>query len=294
MESWEHRLNPHPGPRAVSAVVPAPPLSAPPLVPLPSPPIAPLPQLDAFDDDYLYFSEAYLTPERTEREAALIVALLGLEPGMSVLDLGCGQGRIANALARRGLEVTGIDCSSTALNRARAAAHELGVAVDYVAGDLRSLPWSQRFDCVLSWYTSFGLFDDDANRVVLERACRALVPGGRLLIEHINRDRSLRNIQDAMVHERGAEDFMIDTITFDPITSRSHRVRKFCRSGRVRTTRYFIRLFTFAELADWMRQAGLTSIRGHGRDGEPFSLSSERMIAVGVKPLVVGPAASAR
>src|SRR5690348_14749318 len=52
-------------------------------------------------DDYHYFYDAVLTPERTAREVDLIWRLLDLENGVNVLDLACGHGRIANSLAAR-------------------------------------------------------------------------------------------------------------------------------------------------------------------------------------------------
>jgi ubiquinone/menaquinone biosynthesis C-methylase UbiE len=239
--------------------------------------------LEVFDDNYLYFSDVYLTPERTEKETQLIVKLFDLAPGMSVLDLGCGHGRIANRLAERGMRVTAVDANEKVLRRARRDAERMKVDVEYIAADIRALSFVNRFDCVLSWYTSFGLFDDDSNRQVLHEAHRALKPGGQLLIEHINRDLSLKNMQKTVVEERDGEDFMIDFITFDVMTSRSIRTRKFSRDGRVKTLRYFIRLFTITELADWMGQAGFSNVRGYGKEGEPFSLTSERMIVLGTR-----------
>lgn len=237
---------------------------------------------DVFDEDYLYFNQVYLTPERTARECALIAELCGLGRGASVLDIGCGHGRISNELSRMGMRVTGVETNAAALARAREEARRSSLEVEYVEADFLSLGWSDKFDCVLSWYTSFGLADDDTNRRMLGAMFGAAKPGGRCLIEHINRDRSLKNFQHTMVHQRD-ENFMIDLIELDPLTSRSLRTRKFCRDGQTRTTRYEIRLFTFAELADWMRQAGFADLRGYGHRGEIFTLESERMIAVGIK-----------
>jgi len=59
-----------------------------------------------FDDDYLYFFGEVLD-ERGDTETDLIWNLLGLEPGMEVLDLACGHGRISNRLAALGCRVTG-------------------------------------------------------------------------------------------------------------------------------------------------------------------------------------------
>ena len=128
------------------------------------------PRDEAFDEDYLFFYEELLTPERTAAEVELIWKLLELEPGLELLDLACGHGRIANPLAERGVRVTGLDATPLFLELARKDAAERGVEVEYVEGDMRSLPWTERFDRVLCWFTSFGYFGDDENRQVLAEA----------------------------------------------------------------------------------------------------------------------------
>lgn len=138
---------------------------------------------ELFDQDYLDFYAPRLTDELSDSEATLIWTLLDLEEGASVLDLACGHGRIANRLAARGAEVTGLDVTPMFLGLARAAADEMGVEVNYVEGDVRRLPWADRFDAIVSWFTAYGYFDDDQNRAVLGGIHRALRPGGRALIE---------------------------------------------------------------------------------------------------------------
>src|SRR6266545_6206025 len=157
------------------------------------------PREDAFDEDYLYFYEELLTPERTAGEVDLVWKLLELEPGLGLLDLACGHGRIANPLAERGVRVTGLDATTLFLELARADAAERGVEVEYVEGDMRSIPWSGRFDRVLNWFTSFGYFGDDDNRRVLHEAYEALKPGGLLAVEVNNSDNLLRRYLDEVV-----------------------------------------------------------------------------------------------
>src|SRR2546426_2721696 len=147
---------------------------------------------EAFDDDYLYFYEELLSAEKTEADVQLVWRLLELEPGLEVLDLACGHGRIANPLAERGVRVTGLDATPLFLDLAREDAAARGVEVEYFEGDMRSLPWSERFDRVLNWFTSFGYFGDDENRLVLAEAHKALKPGGLLAVEMNNRDRLLQ------------------------------------------------------------------------------------------------------
>jgi SAM-dependent methyltransferase len=131
-----------------------------------------------FDEDYLYFYEPFLTDDAADAQADLVWRVLELEPEMEVLDLACGLGRIANRLAERGARVTGLDATPMFLERPRLDAAARGVDVEYVEGDMRDLPWVDRFDRVLSWFTSFGYFDDEGNRRVLREARDALKPGG--------------------------------------------------------------------------------------------------------------------
>jgi cyclopropane fatty-acyl-phospholipid synthase-like methyltransferase len=123
-----------------------------------------------YDEDYLHFFAA--PPGRSEfaahgpvvpgtdssAEAAAELAwrLLDLQPGMSVLDLGCGSGDLASRLAARECRVTGLDSSEVFLDRARADAAAAGVSVEYVTGDMRQIPWTSRFDRVINWSTAFG------------------------------------------------------------------------------------------------------------------------------------------
>src|SRR5215472_12625802 len=145
-----------------------------------------------YDEDYLYF---FAADEGTSKfashgpavpgagvpgEAAAELAwrLLDLRPGMSVLDLACGHGDMAGQLAARGCQVTGLDSSAVFLDRARADAAAAGLSVEYVAGDMREIPWRGRFDRVVNWSTAFGYFDDTANRGVLDGIAGARRPAG--------------------------------------------------------------------------------------------------------------------
>src|SRR3546814_19852825 len=88
---------------------------------------------------------------------------LEFEPGMEVLDLGCGHGRIANRLAERGCRVPGLDLSPTFLKRAGEDAAALGVTVEYVPGDVVDMAWTSRFDRRLNWGNVFNYFDKSAD-----------------------------------------------------------------------------------------------------------------------------------
>ena len=235
-----------------------------------------------FDDDYLYFYGDFVSDERSDRDAELIWRLLELEPGMEVLDLACGHGRIANRLAARGARVTGFDATPLFLELARADAAARGVEVAYVEGDMRALPWESTFDRVVCWFTSFGYFDDAGNRQVLREAWRALEPRGALLIENNNLAQLLTRALPWIVNERDG-DFMIDRWRFDPTTGRGLTERIVVRDGRTRRFDFTVRMFIAAELGAWMRDAGFRDVEFYDGEGEPLTAEGRRMITVARK-----------
>jgi SAM-dependent methyltransferase len=231
-----------------------------------------------FDEDYLYFYEEMLADARSDAETELIWRLLDLQPGMRILDLACGHGRIANRLAARGCQVTGLDATPLFLDRARRDAATNGVTVDYVDGDMRRLPWTHQFDRVISWFSAFGYFDDPGNRQVLTQIAQVLRPGGRVALDLMNRDWLVREFQPNRLAAERNGDLMIDRSRFDPHTGRVLTERIVLRAGRTRRISFFVRLLTFTELRDWLVAAGFTDIDGYGDDATPLSLTSRRMI----------------
>ena len=112
----------------------------------------------------------------TEQEVAFLLDALALTPGHRVLDVGCGPGRHAVAMAEAGLHVVGADIAHDFLTIAATAAP----AAAFVRADARSLPVAPGFDAVISLCQGgFGLTGDDGADVVAELAGAAR-PGGRV------------------------------------------------------------------------------------------------------------------
>jgi SAM-dependent methyltransferase len=237
---------------------------------------------EVFDDDYLYFYEPLLSDERSEAETDLVCSLGPVEPGDRVLDLACGHGRIANRLAERGASVTGLDLTPRFLELARADATRRGVHVEYVQGNMAELARAESFDVVLSWFTSFGYFDDAGNRRVLGAIHRSLKPAGRLLLELNHAPALWAGFLPSVVSRRG-DDLMIDQHRYDALTGRVHDRRTVVRGGKVRSFRFSNRLFAFPELRDWLLGAGFQRVEAFGPDGLPLTHQARRMIVRAVR-----------
>jgi hypothetical protein len=85
-------------------------------------------------------------------------------------------------------------------------------------------------------------------------------------------------LQPAFVVERDG-DLFIDRNRLEPLTGRIVTERLIVRGGRMRRVPFFVRLFAFTELRDWLLQAGFAAVDGYGEDGAPLSPASRRLVA---------------
>jgi SAM-dependent methyltransferase len=141
------------------------------------------------------------------------------------------------------------------------------------------LPWTERFDAAVNWFTSFGYFDDDGNRVWLETVLGTLKRGGRLAIDVHSRDVFMRNRMPAAVFDRNG-DRIVDRFSFVVATGRETTERWIVREGNVRKTEYSVRFYTFTELRSLLLDAGFAAVEGIGHDGGSLTLETRRMIVI--------------
>jgi len=168
----------------------------------------------AFFDGHAPFYMQNVFTGNTLAEVEFLVGELRLRPGASVLDLGCGTGRHAVALARRGYCMVGLDLSRGMLRQAQAAAHAAGVSVNWIQADATRFAPPGRFDgAICLCEGSFGLAADGEDPIAHDEAiafnlARCLRPGARLVLTALN---GLR-----LLHQHSAES--VAAGAFDPVT----------------------------------------------------------------------------
>jgi len=151
--------------------------------------------------------------------------------GRRVLDVGCGGGILAEAMAHRGADVTGIDLGEAPLAVARQHAKESGVAMAYRCLSVEEMAAEQpgSFDVV----TCMEMLEHVPDPASVVRACAALVkPGGEVFFSTLN-----RNPKAYALAIFGAEYLL------RMLPRGTHDYRRFIRPS---------------ELASWCRDAGLT------------------------------------
>lgn len=218
----------------------------------------------------------------TEREALFIQDSLSLQHGSRILDLACGFGRHAIALTQRKLEIVGLDLSMALLQRALQDAQRRNLSIKFVHGDMRSMNFNEIFDGCYLWQSSFGYFDDVTNFKVLKDIARALKPGGRFLIDVMNRDYVIADMPSRCWWE-GRDCIFLEEVDFDYSRSILHTKRSFIYEDGSPPLEQnsFVRLYGMHEMMQLLKNAGFRLIEvsgGLSMRGRFLGTNSDRMI----------------
>jgi SAM-dependent methyltransferase len=240
---------------------------------------------EVFDEDYLR-TLPFMSADQTLREVEFIEASLAVKPGAQVLDIGCGYGRHAIELVQRGLDVTGLDLSLPLLLRAADEAQRRAMSVNFVHADMREMAFEKQFDGAYCMLTSFGYFDEDANLRVAEGIGRSLKPGGRFLLDIVNRDYVVSDLPSRVWWE-GNGCVVLEEVDFNFHTSRilTHRSIVF-EDGRQLEQEISVRAYSLHEIGRLLRQAGFRVIDisgGLATRGHFFGVTSRSLLILAEK-----------
>lgn len=227
---------------------------------------------DVYDDWYTGVTDAEACADR-------VAALVAEAGGGPVLELGVGSGRLALPIARRGLEVHGLDASPAMLERLRAKPG--GGAITTVLGDMATIPVADgaRFAVVLvAFNTLFNLSSEDAQRRCLRRVGDLLAPGGRLLVEAFVPQDDLPDRAERSVSPRHitADEVVLTVSQHDPAAQTITGQHVHLTEAGTRLRPWHLRYLTPAQLDALADEAGLALVdRAAGWRGEPFAADSE-------------------
>jgi len=111
------------------------------------------------------------------------------EKYLTILEVACGNGRLHPFLRRKGFKVFGMDNSKELLDEI--IKESPGYSRNYWLYDMRNFNLKRKFDIVLSWFTSFGYFNDNVNLKVLRNMKNHLRKNGLLMIDIPNKNSNM-------------------------------------------------------------------------------------------------------
>lgn len=210
--------------------------------------------------------------------------VFGAPAGQAILDVACGAGRHSIPLARRGYAVTGVDLSTTCLAEARRRAEEERQTVEWHRGDMRELPWRDRFDGALCFGNSFGYCDREGTRAFLRSLADAMKPGAAFVLESgATAESLLPNLQTRRWME--VDDILyFSNATYDSSASRLDVEYSFVRGGVRETATAHTWIYTVGEVSEMFVTAGFTIEQlSSTPGGDPFRLGDPRLLLVARK-----------
>ena len=213
--------------------------------------------------------------DQVRLEADGLYTLLQLSPTSRVIDIGCGHGRHAIALAEHGPEVIGLDIAVALLNRARQLAADLRTQVRWIRGDMRRLPFRSECATAAILMDAFGFFEtEEEHEVILRQAARVLTTGGRLALKVVNGGLVLDAFRETAREEReGVVVSLSRTLTFGPARM-TERISVSGNRGHGEYERRQ-RLYRVDELRAALEYAGFSIVDVFASpDGTPFDPSA--------------------
>ncbi|MDP3387561.1 MAG: class I SAM-dependent methyltransferase [Eubacteriales bacterium] len=163
-------------------------------------------------------------------ECDFIEKELNYDKSLRIIDVGCGTGRHAIELTKRGYSVTGIDLSESQLKKAREKADRENLKIDFLKHDARSLPYYKQFDvAIMLCEGGFPLMEtDEMNFEILENVAKSLKSPAKLIFTTLNGLfpllHSIDDFHETGKHEEGAH---YKSDGFDFMTMRDHNVTTF-------------------------------------------------------------------
>jgi 2-polyprenyl-3-methyl-5-hydroxy-6-metoxy-1,4-benzoquinol methylase len=237
-----------------------------------------------------YFDEYYNLLEEPKQKETLshftfIQSFLSqIPPKGKVLDLACGSGRLSLIMSRLKFEVTALDLKEDLFHQAEQKAIQEGLKINFMQGDMRDIPFEQKFDFVLNFNHSFGYFSDERdNFKTLKEIYKCLKSGGKLLMDLSNFTSLIRDFEKLnRIWSNHDQQFVLLHRTFDPLTGRldtkikiiNEKLKEF-PENYVTSVRYY----SYPELKYMLLDAGFKIEQVFGNyDGKPYVMESPRMI----------------
>ena len=211
----------------------------------------------------------------TKGECDFIEKELNYNKHLRILDVGCGTGRHAIELTKRGYSVTGIDLSASQLKRAREKAESKRLEIDFRELDARNLPFSEEFDvAIMLCEGGFPLMEtDEMNYEILENVTKSLKAKAKFIFTTLNGLFPLyHSVEEFCDSTTEANNATYRSNTFDLMTFRDHNLTEFeDDEGNKKTLEANERYYVPSEISWLLKSLGYIRIEIFGARLGAFS-----------------------
>lgn len=213
------------------------------------------------------------------------------DKSLKILDVGCGTGRHAIELKKRGYNVTGIDLSESQLERAREKATEAGLDIKFMKADARNLPFNDEFDvAIMLCEGGFPLMEtDEMNYEILKSVSRSLNKNGKLIFTTLNGLFPLyHSVEEFTNSVKGEGNATYTSNTFDLMTFRDHNITELVDDlGNKKTLDSNERYYVPSEITWLLKTLGFAKIEIFGAKLGAFS-RNDKLTTEDFEMLVIG------
>jgi 2-polyprenyl-3-methyl-5-hydroxy-6-metoxy-1,4-benzoquinol methylase len=211
----------------------------------------------------------------TVGECDFIEKEIQFDKSLRILDVGCGTGRHAIELTRRGYQVTGVDLSEAQLKRAKEKAKADNLVIDFQRHDARNLPFGGEFEvAIMLCEGGFSLMEtDEMNFDILKSVTKALKPNGKLIFTTLNGLFPLyHNVDEFHESTREEGNSICKNSTFDLMNFRDYNIVEFeDDSGKKKTLECNERYYVPSEITWLLKSLGYRIIDIFGAKLGAFS-----------------------
>ncbi len=211
----------------------------------------------------------------TTGECDFIEKELNYNKDLRILDVGCGTGRHAIELTKRGYSVTGIDLSASQLKRAREKAESNRLKIDFRELDARNLPFFEEFDvAIMLCEGGFPLMEtDEMNYEILESVTKSLRAKAKFIFTTLNGLFPLyHSVEEFCDSTTEANNATYRSNTFDLMTFRDHNITEFeDDAGNKKTIEANERYYVPSEISWLLKSLGYIRIEIFGARLGAFS-----------------------
>ncbi|MDA3850005.1 MAG: class I SAM-dependent methyltransferase, partial [Spirochaetaceae bacterium] len=220
----------------------------------------------------------------TPEEVDGLLELTGLSHHSKILDLCCGFGRHSLEMAKRGLQVEGIDITESYINRARKNAKRQNLDCSFRLGDVRTMEYKEEFDAVVCMWNSFGYTEEsDDDELILSKMRQALRPGGILLMDTPGKEVIASGFEANTWFERDDLKILLEySIELNWTVLKNRWL--FFKDTQMKEFQFSQRIYSALELAQMLYKQGFDDIDIWGSwQGDPYDDKAQRLIVIGKK-----------